>query len=183
MKKLSLTITLLAITLLTHAQVPNARKFGIENNMVWPFVPGVEIYTAKLTTTIFQSDKMRGELLTGILFRPGTKNDPNAEVFKEIGLGLGYRHYFTEGFHLEFMLFPSYAQEINNTIDGQDYKSLAMTTELYTGYKFNLFHREKYNLYLLPQVGVGYNVFSRLGPESEANAPFPVISLQLGVNF
>jgi len=126
---------------------------------------------------------MKGDLLTGILYRPGTRNDANAEIFKEIGIGLGYRQYFIKGFHAELMLFPSYAQEINNTIDGKNYGSFAMTTELYTGYKFNFRNRDNYNLYLMPQAGVGYNVFSNLGPETEANTPFPVLSLQLGVNF
>jgi hypothetical protein len=35
----------------------------------------------------------------------------------------------------------------------------------------------------LPQAGIGYNVISNLGPETEANSPFPTLNLQIGINF
>jgi len=157
--------------------------WGAEFNLVWPFVPGVEIYTAKLTSKLWQSEKMSGDILMGILVRPGTRNDPNAEVFPEFGVGLGYRQYIIKGFHLEIMLFPSYARELNNFADGRDYSSFAMTTELYGGYRFDLVKTDAYRFYLMPQAGAGMNVFSNLGPETETNAPFPVLSLQIGFNF
>jgi len=38
------------------------RPWGVEFNAVWPFVPVVEIYTAKATRTIWTKEKAHGTL-------------------------------------------------------------------------------------------------------------------------
>jgi hypothetical protein len=159
------------------------KNWGVEFNVVWPFVPGVEIYTAKATRTLWAKGNAHGDLTFGFLWRPGTTEDENAEEFSEIGANIGYRHYFWKGLHAELALYPSFAQETKNKIDGQDYEGFAMTTEFYAGYKFDVFNRAKYSFYLMPQAGIGYNVISNLGPETEENAPFPTLNLQIGINF
>jgi hypothetical protein len=182
---LLITLSLFCSIFTSEAQESsNARpKFGAEFNLVWPFVPGVEIYTGKLSTEILHHSSFSGELLTGFLLRPGTKNDPNADIFREYGIGIGYRQYLAKGFHLELMLFPSYATEIKNKKDGKDYRGFAMTTEFYAGYRFDLIKWQQKAFYLLPQAGIGYTVISNLGPASEADAPFPALNLQIGVRF
>ena len=186
MKSTIISLLLLAFQFSALAQdktSPEINKWGAEFNLVWPFVPSIEIYAAKVSNTLWKSKNMRGDLLTGLLIRPGTNNDPIASVFREFGLGLGYRQYLSKGFHVEFMLFPSYAMVEKNSIDGKDYKSFAMTTEFYTGYKLELTKKWTNKLYIIPQAGIGYNVYSRLGPETEANTPFPVLSLLIGLSF
>jgi hypothetical protein len=166
------------------SQTTNSEKpWGVEFNVVWPFVPGVEIYTAKATRTIWAREKSHGDITFGLLVRPGTRNDENAEKFSEFGLNIGYRHYFWKGLHAELAIYPSFAREVKNKIDGRDYEGFAMTTECYTGYRFDVLKKNIYSLYLMPQAGIGYNVISNLGPQTEANAPFPTLNLQIGINF
>jgi hypothetical protein len=159
------------------------RKWGAEFNVVWPFVPGVEIFTAKATRSLWTRGNAHGDLTFGLLWRPGTTEDENAAEFSEIGGNLGYRHYFWKGLHAELALYPSFARESENKIDGQDYQGFALTTEFYAGYKFDIFKRQQYALYLMPQAGIGYNALSDLGPATEENAPFPTLNLQIGVSF
>ncbi len=107
----------------------------------------------------------------------------NAAKFSEFGLNLGYRHYFWKGFHAELALYPSSAQETQNKLDGKDYRGFALTTELYTGYTFNIAKGSNYSFYLMPQVGIGYNPISNLGPQTEESSAFPTLNLQLGIRF
>lgn len=123
------------------------RPWGVEFNAVWPFVPVVEIYTAKATRTIWTKEKAHGDITFGILLRPGTSKDENAEEFSGFGLTLGYRHYFWKGLHAELALFSSLASEVNNKIDDQDYQGFTVTTEFYTGYRFDVLKRPTYSLY------------------------------------
>ncbi len=167
----------------TNQEANDSKKWGIEFNVVWPFVPGVEIYTAKATRTLWTNGNAHGDLTFGFLLRPGTTEDENAEEFSEFGVNIGYRHYFWKGLHAELALYPCFARERINKIDGQDYEGFAMTTEFYAGYKFDILKRTKYSIYLMPQAGIGYNFLSNLGPETEKNAPFPTFNLQIGVNF
>lgn len=180
-------ILLCLISSATQAQVnsepSSEKKWGIEFNPVWPFVPGVEIFTAKATKQIWSNENSSGELTFGLLWRPGTDDDENAEEFSEFGANIGYRHYFWKGFHGELALYPSIASESNNKIDEKDYRGFALTSEFYTGYKFKIFKKPTYNFYLIPQVGLGYNLISDLGPQSEPDSIFPTLNLQVGINF
>lgn len=177
------TVVSICMLLSAIAQQKTSKNWGLEVNVVWPFVPGVEIYTAKATNTVWQNNTAQGDITFGVLIRPGTNNDENAERFSEFGLNLGYRHYFWKGFHAELALYPSLARETNNFADGKDYQGFALTTELYTGYRFTLYSGSAYSWYLMPQAGVGYNPISNLGPSTEVNSPFPTLNLQVGVRF
>jgi hypothetical protein len=68
-------------------------------------------------------------------------------------------------------------------IEGQDYQGFALTPEFYADYKFPFLNKEKFNLYAMPQAGVGYNSLSNLGPNSVENSAFPTLNLQIGINF
>jgi hypothetical protein len=166
-----------------NKQTSDDNLWGVEFNVVWPFVPGVEIYTGKATRTVWESRNSHGDLTFGFLLRPGTSEDENAEEFSEYGVNIGYRHYFFKGFHAELALYPSFARETNNNIDSRDYDGFAMTTEFYTGAKIDVIKKTSYSFYVMPQAGIGYNVISNLGPETEGNAPFPTLNLQLGLSF
>ncbi|MFW5843524.1 MAG: hypothetical protein ACOCW6_06325, partial [Spirochaetota bacterium] len=42
------------------------RPWGAEFNVVWPFVPEVEVYTAKATRTLWAGDYASGDLTSGV---------------------------------------------------------------------------------------------------------------------
>ncbi|MFP4331071.1 MAG: autotransporter outer membrane beta-barrel domain-containing protein [Spirochaetaceae bacterium] len=157
--------------------------WGVEFNVVWPFVPGVRIYTAKVTHTLWEADEASGEITFGVLIRPGTRDNEAADLFREYGINLGYRQYFLDKAQVELALYPSYAIEVGNSVDGLDYRGFALTGELYGGYRFDLTNDLDFNWYLMPQAGVGYTVISDLGPAEEAESPFPVLNLQVGGRF
>ncbi len=168
------------------------RPWGAEFNVVWPFVPEVEVYTAKATRTLWAGDYASGDLTFGVLVRPGVE-DENAETFREFGLNLGYRQYFWKRAHVELALYPSWAAEEGNKADGQDYSGFALTTEAYYGYRFDLggwrYYKEdrpddrRAVWYLMPQAGAGYTVVSDLGPTTEDEKPFFALNLQVGAQF
>lgn len=144
-----LVLSALMFVALLPAQQSEA-SWGVEFNVVWPFVPGVEIHTAKVTSEVWQQNELAGELTFGVLVRPGTRDDENAEVFREFGLNIGYRQYFWRGAHLELALYPSWAIQEGNLVDGQDYSGFALTTELYGGYRFDVVSTDPVTFYLAP---------------------------------
>lgn len=177
MKRVAVLFSFLLLSSTLYAE------WGVEFNVVWPFVPGVRIYTAKVTNTLWESGDASGELTAGVLVRPGTRDNEAADIFREFGLNLGYRQYFLDKAHVELALYPSYAIEIGNTVDGKDYSGFALTTELYAGYRFDLRRGTSFDWYLMPQGGVGYTLLSDLGPSEEEERPFPTLNLQVGGRF
>lgn len=190
MKKTIVTLAM-GITCLTvfFAQAQNGKpaeqpkKWGLECNVLWPFVPGVEIYTFKATYTLWTKNQMHGDFTFGILARPGTLNDDNAEKFSEIGMNTGYRQYFWKGLHAELAVYPSLAKETRNKKDGENYQGFALTMECYAGYQFSFSKEKSVSWYVMPQAGIGYNAISNLGPATRENAPFPTLNVQVGINF
>lgn len=174
------------VVVLAAAAVPASaeeRPIGIEFNLAWPFVPGVGIYAAKAMIPVWSSGELSGELSAGFLYRPEVYRDTEG-YFKEIGFNLGYRQYLWKGAHIELALWPGYGTCRDNVVDGNDYESWALTTEMYAGYRFDL-ALGRLPLYLLPQIGVGATVLeSNPWPktESEGVVPFFVGSLLVGIS-
>lgn len=189
-KKILLSTVIFSLNVLfLHAQSDEkeisgiTKKYGIETNLVWPFIPGINIGQLKFTPVIYKSEKQSGELILGFMYR-NTSEDENAEVHKEIGGILGYRQFLFKGFHVEFNAQITSASAERNKIDNKDYNSPAVTTELYTGYRFELAKQNRISWYLIPQVGIGSNIYSKLGPETESsNGIFPIVSLLGGFRF
>ncbi|MEJ7767403.1 MAG: hypothetical protein WKF89_06305 [Chitinophagaceae bacterium] len=79
MVTLAVSITCLAFA--ADAQTQNAarnhRKWGIEADLVAPFLPEVGIITFKATRTISKNKgkTMHGDLLLGLYLRPNVKHD------------------------------------------------------------------------------------------------------------
>lgn len=176
-------VIILSFSMTSFGQNQSERKIGIEANVVWPFVPGVGIYNLRVPIKLWENEALRGDLVLGTAIRPKTTDDENAEEFSEFGLGIGYRQYLWKGLHVEPVVYFSYASEKNNKIDGQDYSGLAITTELYAGYKFIFFNKEKLSLYTIIQGGIGGSPYQDLGPATEEGGVFPVGSLLIGITF
>jgi hypothetical protein len=160
----------------------NPKKWGIETNLVWPFFPSINIWQVKVTPVISQKANKSTELIIGAFYR-NTSDDPNALVHKEIGGTVGLRRFFNKGFHVEIVSHITSASEEGNKKDGKNYTGLAITPELYAGYRFEFKQQNKVSLYLTPQVGFGKNVLAQIGPETEKSSVFPVISLLAGFRF
>jgi len=174
---------LLFVSAALSAQEKTRGKVSLEANLVWPFVPGIEIYQLRVPVTIWQNDKMKGDLVFGTTIRPSVTDDENAEKFSEYGLGLGYRHYIWKGLHIEPTVYFSYAKEEENKKDGKDYEGLAITTELYAGYKFDLLSRNMFDMYTIVQGGIGATPYQDLGPTTEDGDLIPVFTVLIGFNF
>jgi hypothetical protein len=163
------------------------KKWGLETELVQPFLPTVNIVRLQATRTITKPEsKMKGDLLFGMYIRPNVKHDV-VEKINEYMLILGYRQYFWKGLHLEAKANVGYAWGTKNLIDGKDYETSTIFWESNLGYKFNLTNKTKSSLYLIPQFGVlgnakGENTVN-IGPRGGKPDTFIQGSLIVGINF
>jgi hypothetical protein len=169
----------------TSTEIP--KKWGLETELVQPFLPTVNIIRLQATRTLTKPEsKMKGDLLLGMYIRPNVKHDV-VEKINEYMLILGYRQYFWKGLHLEAKANLGYAWGTKNLIDGKDYETSTIFWESNLGYKFNLTNKTKSSLYLIPQFGVlgnakGENTVN-IGPRGGKPDTFIQGSLIVGINF
>jgi hypothetical protein len=163
------------------------KKWGLETELVQPFLSTVNIVRLQATRTITKPEsKMKGDLLFGMYIRPNVKHDV-VEKINEYMLILGYRQYFWKGLHLEAKANVGYAWGTKNLIDGKDYETSTIFWESNLGYKFNLTNKTKSSLYLIPQFGIignakGENTVN-IGPRGGKPDTFIQGSLIVGINF
>ncbi len=188
------TISILGIVLLlmnskAFAQTNNdaPKKWGIETELVQPFLPTVNIIRIQATRTLTPLDsKMKGDLIIGGYIRPNVKHDV-VEKINEYMVILGYRQYFWKGLHLEAKMNMGYAWGTKNLIDGKNYETSTFFWESNLGYKFNLINKSKTSLYVIPQFGVignakGENTVN-IGPRGGKPDTFIQGGLIIGINF
>jgi hypothetical protein len=188
------TISILGIALLlmnsnafaqTNNEVP--KKWGIETELVQPFLPTINIIRIQATRTLTPLDsKMKGDLLFGMYIRPNVKHDV-VEKINEYMVILGYRQYLWKGLHLEAKANIGYAWGTKNLIDGKNYETSTIFWESNLGYKFNLTNKTKSSLYVIPQFGVignakGENTVN-IGPRGGKPDTFIQGGLIFGINF
>jgi hypothetical protein len=169
------------------AQTPNTPttpKWGIEVELVAPFIPTVHIATIKATRTIIQNSKqtLRGDLLLGAYIRPNVKHDV-VEKINEYLLTVGYRQYLIKGLHIEAQIDAGYAWGTKNKIDGKDYNNFALLGEINTGYIFHLPSKKSSNFYILPQFGVLQGLSTNIGPRGGKTDTFIQGKLLVGITF
>ncbi len=163
------------------------KKWGLETELVQPFLPTVNIVRLQATRTLTKPEsKMKGDLLFGMYIRPNVKHDV-VEKINEYMLILGYRQYFWKGLHLEGKANVGYAWGTKNLIDGKDYETSTIFWESNLGYKFNLTNKTKSSLYVIPQFGVignakGENTVN-IGPRGGKPDTFIQGGLVVGINF
>ena len=165
----------------------NSKKWGIETELIQPFLPQVGIIRITATRTITSAtSKMKGDLLLGMYIRPNVKHDV-VEKINEYMLAVGYRQYFWKGLHLEAKANMGYAWGTKNLIDGKDYETSTIFWEANLGYKFNVTNKATNSIYVMPQFGVignakGENTVN-IGPRGGKPDVFIQGSLVVGVNF
>jgi hypothetical protein len=184
---LSALLLLIGSTAFAQSSTERPRKWGLETELVQPFLPNVGIVRLTATRTITSPQrKMKGDLLFGMYIRPNVKHDV-VEKINEYMVVVGYRQYFWKGLHLEAKANMGYAWGTKNLIDGKDYETSTLFWESNLGYKFKVTNKAKSSLYLIPQLGVignakGENTVN-IGPRGGKADTFIQGSLIIGVNF
>jgi hypothetical protein len=194
MKKMKKTIKILSISLLlisskafSQTSTDSPKKWGIETDLVQPFLPQVGIIRLTATRTITSPQrKAKGDLLLGMYIRPNVKHDV-VEKINEYMAVIGYRQYFWKGLHLEAKANIGYAWGTKNLFDGKDYETSTLFWETNLGYKFNIVNKAHSSIYLLPQLGVignakGENTVN-IGPRGGKPDTFIQGGLTIGINF
>ena len=186
-KVLSVMLLLISGKAFSQTSTESPKKWGIETELIQPFLPNVGIIRLTATRTISSAkSKMKGDLLLGMYIRPNVKHDV-VEKINEYMLVLGYRQYFWKGLYLEGKANVGYAWGTRNLIDGKDYETSTVFWESNLGYKFNVTNKTKTSFYLIPQFGVlgnakGNNTIN-IGPRGGKSDTFVQGSLVFGVNF
>jgi hypothetical protein len=186
-KTLSILLLLFSGRALSQTNTDTPKKWGLETELVQPFLPTVNIIRIQATRTLTSADsKMKGDLIFGMYIRPNVKHDV-VEKINEYMLILGYRQYFWKGLHLEAKANMGYAWGTKNLIDGRDYETSTLFWEANLGYKFNVLYKPKSSLYLIPQFGAlgnakGENTVN-IGPRGGKPDTFIQGGLIIGVNF
>jgi hypothetical protein len=160
----------------------NSKKWGIETELVQPFLPNVGIIRIQATYTLTAASKKRGDLLLGAYLRPNTKHDV-VEKINEYLFITGYRQYLWKGLHLEAKSNIGYAWGTKNLIDGKDYNNFSWFWESNLGYKFDFAKKEKTNLYSIAQFGALGKVSADIGPRGGKADNFIQGNLIIGINF
>jgi hypothetical protein len=179
---------LIIVLLLSHGNLfsqsnsVNPKKWGIETELIQPFLPNVGIVRIQATHTLTSSESKRGDLLIGAYIRTNVKHDI-VEKINELLFITGYRQYLWKGLHAEAKSNIGYAWGTKNLIDGKDYNNFSWFWEANIGYKFDFGKNEKLNLYILPQFGIISKISADIGPRGGKSDTFPQGNLVLGVNF
>jgi hypothetical protein len=164
-----------------------SKQWGIETELVQPFIPTVGIIRIQGTRTLTSSEnKLKGDLLFGGYIRPNVKHDV-VEKINEYMLILGYRQYLWKGLHIEAKSNIGYAWGTRNLIDNKNYETVTWFWEANIGYKFDFLKKDKMNLYVIPQFGAlgnarGNNT-TNIGPRGGKPDTFIQGGLIVGVNF
>ncbi len=166
----------------TQSNSATSREWGIETELIQPFLPEVGIIRLQATHTITSPESKRGDLIIGAYIRTNVKHDI-VEKINELLFVTGYRQYFWKGLHAEAKSNIGYAWGTKNLIDSKDYNNFSCFWEANIGYKFDFGRKEKYNLYVLPQFGVISSISADIGPRGGKSDTFPQGNLVLGINF
>jgi hypothetical protein len=159
------------------------RKWGIEAELIQPFIPTVGIMRIQVTRMLTApAGKGRGDLLIGGYIRPNVKHEI-VEKINEYLFMVGYRQYFWKGFHAEAKSNLGYAWGTKNLIDGRDYNKLSWFWEANAGYKLAFGKQPMFNLYVIPQFGILSSISADIGPRGGRPDTFLQGNLLLGVNF
>lgn len=158
-------------------------KWGLETELIQPFIPNVGIFRLQATRTVTDPDRPnRGDLLIGAYIRPNVKHDI-VETINEYMLIVGYRQYVWRGLHLEAKTNVGFANGTKNRIDGKNYANLSWFWEANAGYRFSLTGRGRAGLYVIPQVGVLSSISADIGPRGGKSDTFPQGNLLVGFQF
>jgi hypothetical protein len=186
-KILAIALLLVSSNSFAQSNTVGAKKWGLETELVQPFLPNVGILRINATRAVTSTKrKKQGDLLLGMYIRPNVEHDV-VEKINEYMAVVGYRQFFWKGLHAEAKMNLGYAWGTRNLIDGKDYETSTVFWETNLGYKIKLTNKEKSSLYIIPQFGVignakGENT-TNIGPRGGKADTFFQGGLTIGVNF
>lgn len=166
------------------ADAPHPARWGVEVDLVQPWIPEVHILSLRVTRTVRARGSQRSELMVGVYARPRVSHDI-VETIDEYLLAVGLRHTLWRGLHLEAAVLAGWAWGENNRIDGMDHANPAVLLEGQLGYRFTVRRAtaDRVGLYLAPQAGVLTGVFTDIGPRGGKSDTFLEGKLLAGVTF
>ncbi|WP_310555962.1 hypothetical protein [Flavobacterium sp.] len=184
------TYTLLLLTIMSfqsNAQenTVKTKKWGLETDVIQPFLPEIGIITLKFTRTILgEIGGKHGDIMLGAFIRPNVKHDV-VDVIDEYMASIGYRHYFSKNLNFELQYYAGNVDAKKNKIDGKDYSGFVHFAEANLGYKLNILKLKSSTVYLNPQFGYlqGLNKELIIGPRNGKEDAFVQGKLQLGISF
>lgn len=190
MKNAIKTIVLVLLAIISfqsNAQenTTKSKKWGFEVDLIQPFIPEVEIITAKITRNIWgDSDGKHDEFMLGAYIRPNVEHDV-VETIDEYMASIGYRHYFTRSLNFELQYYAGNVDAKKNKVDGKDYSGFVHFAEANVGYKLNILKLKSSTIYLNPQFGYlqGLNKELIIGPRNGKADAFVQGKLQIGISF
>jgi len=169
-------------------------RWGVEIDLIQPFLPTVNIIRPKLTRTLWgPTGGLRGDLIVGLYFRPNIEHDVLARISEHMGT-VGYRQYFWRGLHLEAMISAGTAWG-TNLFDGQFYRTPTLFADLNVGYRFAFFEPGGFfadragtvSFFATAQAGVlttlGIKGLNDIGPRGGKPDIFPQGNLIVGASF
>lgn len=164
------------------AAAPAPKPWGVELELVQPFIPEVHIFSAKASRTLWgEPGGLRGEALVGVFLRPDVAHDV-VETIDEYTAIVGYRQYLWRGLHAEALTYVGWARGTKNKKNGQDYSDVAWLAEASAGYRFTLVEGSSLALHLTPQVGYLAGVYTNIGPRDTPDR-FVTGKLLVGAQF
>jgi hypothetical protein len=165
------------------AQNNQTKKWGIETELIQPFLPTINIVRIQATRIITESQQSRKDaLLLGAYIRPNIKHDV-VEKIDEYMAVVGYRQFFWKGLHLEAKSNMGYAMGTKNLVDGKNYETATWFWETNVGYKMDLVKKQKINYYAIAQFGGIGNLYADIGPRGGKPDNFMQGNLLIGINF
>jgi hypothetical protein len=161
-----------------------APRWGVEAELVQPWIPTVHIFTAQVVRTLWsRAGGARGDLRVGVYLRPRVDHDI-VETIDEYLLTAGYRQYVWRGLHLDVGVLAGWAYGTRNKIDGMDYSNPAVLVEGLAGYRAVLWRPQRgVGVYVAPQVGVLAGVMTDIGPRGGKSDVFAEAKLLVGMTF
>jgi hypothetical protein len=176
------TVWLIFVAQSGFAQIESSR-WGLETELVQPFLPNVGIYRIQATRTLTAPNRPnRGDLLLGAYIRPNVKHDI-VEKINEYMLIVGYRQYVWKGLHVEAKSNLGFADGTKNRIDGKDYNNPSWFWEANAGYRFSLAGKGRTGLYAIPQFGILSSISADIGPRGGKSDTFLQGNLLVGFQF
>lgn len=160
-------------------------QYGIETELLQPFVPEVGIITFKGSKTLWgKNGESHGDALLGVFLRPNVSHDV-VDTIDEYQASIGYRHYFWQGLHAEVQYLAGYVWGKNNLVDGKDYEGFVQFAEANIGYRIDFAKDQQRGFYIIPQFGYiqGLNEELIIGPRNGKDDTFWQGKLLVGYRF
>lgn len=165
--------------------VSDVRRWGIEMDLIQPFIPEVNITTVKVIRTVTGTPSARhGDLMLGVFIRPNITHDVVTRISEYMG-SVGYRAYFARGLHAEVQYNAGYVWGQRNRFDRKNYEGFVQFAEVNAGYRIPISRGERRRLYATPQIGYlqGLNDELIIGPRNGKSDGFVQGKLLVGFSF